>query len=148
MLFFALFKLLAEPHGPPARSGRAALLGAVGFEILKQVSTLLLASTKGQPAFQAFGIALILLVWINYFSRLVLYAAAWAYTTPEARALRQAEPADPVQGPVTPDLTAVTLTGGKPGAVASKRPWWFPSFAAGSGATLALVALIRRRKNS
>ena len=28
----------------------------------------------------AFGTALILLVWINYFSRVVLYAAAWAHT--------------------------------------------------------------------
>ena len=30
------------------------------------------------PAFQAFGIALILLVWIHYFARVLLYAAAWA----------------------------------------------------------------------
>ena len=35
----------------------------------------------GPPAFQAFGIALILLVWINYFSRVVMYAAAWAHTS-------------------------------------------------------------------
>ncbi len=75
VLFFALFRLLAEPHAPPRSLWSGALLGAVGFEVLKQLSGLLLQSTKGQPAFQAFGIALILLVWINYFSRLVLYAA-------------------------------------------------------------------------
>ena len=40
--------------------------------------------------FQAFGIALILLVWINYFSRVVVLAAAWAHTSPEARAIRDA----------------------------------------------------------
>ena len=39
------------------------------FEVLKAASFLLLASTQGSPAFQAFGIALILLVWINYTSR-------------------------------------------------------------------------------
>ena len=46
-----------------------------------------------------FGLALILLVWINYFSRDILYAAAWAWTHPLARAERVVEPADPVQGP-------------------------------------------------
>ena len=62
-----------------------ALLGAVGFEILKQVSGLLLRVTQGNPAFQVFGIALILLVWINYFSRIVMYAASWAHTDPLTR---------------------------------------------------------------
>ena len=152
VLFFALFKLLAEPHTPRRSLWSGALLGAVGFEILKQVSGLLLGATTGQPAFQAFGIALILLVWINYFSRLVLYAAAWAHTTPEARALRQAGPADPVQGPATPDLTdlPVLLDGDKPARGADvgsgvRRTWPAP-FAAGSATTLALVAFLRRRR--
>ena len=79
-----------------------ALLGAVGFEILKQVSGLLIRATQNQPAFQVFGLALILLVWINYFSRVVLYAAAWAWTHPLAREQRVVEPAEPVQGPPSP----------------------------------------------
>ena len=145
LLFFALFKLLAEPD-PPARSlWSGALLGAVGFEVLKQLSGFLLGSTEGQPAFQAFGIALILLVWINYFSRLVLYAASWAYTTRAAIAQRQGAPSDPVQGPATPDLTelpTITAPGDRP---ADRRTWPAP-FAAGSAATLALVAYLRRNK--
>ncbi|MFB9313763.1 YihY/virulence factor BrkB family protein [Nocardioides plantarum] len=146
LLFYALFKLLAEPD-PPSRSlWSGALLGAVGFEVLKQLSGLLLGSTKGQPAFQAFGIALILLVWINYFSRLVLYAATWAYTTPAAIALRQGAPADPVQGPATPDLTelpAIVTAGNE--TAAARRTWPAP-FAAGSAVTLAVVAFLRRNK--
>ena len=70
--------------GPGCRSGRCgsgALLGAIGAGLLKWLSSFLIGFTKDQPAFQAFGIALILLVWINYFSRVVLYAAAWAHTT-------------------------------------------------------------------
>jgi membrane protein len=55
-------------------------VGALGFELLKQASTWLLAATTRQPAFQAFGIALILLVWIYYFSRVLLFAASWAAT--------------------------------------------------------------------
>ncbi len=88
LLFFAMFVLLAEPRTPRRSLWSGALLGAVGFEVLKQLSGLLLHSTRGQPAFQAFGISLILLVWINYFSQVTLYAAAFAHTSPAARALR------------------------------------------------------------
>ena len=63
----------------------------MAFEALKAASFLLLASTEGSPAFQVFGVALILLVWINYTSRGTLYAAAWAYTTAAARAIREQE---------------------------------------------------------
>ena len=102
VLFFVMFRLLAAPELPKRAMWSGALLGAFGFELLKQVSGLLIRSTQGQPAFQVFGLALILLVWINYFSRVVLYAASWAWTHPRARELRVAEPADPVQGPRSP----------------------------------------------
>jgi membrane protein len=92
VLLFSMFTLLvAESHVPRPALVRGALLGAVGFEVLKVAANLLLGQTRGQPAFQAFGVALILLVWINYFSRLVMYAAAWAYTDREALARRTAE---------------------------------------------------------
>lgn len=80
VLFFAMFRLLANPQEPNRALWSGALLGALGFELLKQASKLLLASTTNQPAFQAFGIALILLVWIYYFSRVIMFAAAWART--------------------------------------------------------------------
>jgi membrane protein len=102
VLFFAMFRLLAAPDVPKRAMWSGALLGAVGFEILKQVSGLLIRSTQGQPAFQVFGLALILVVWINYFSRVVLYAASWAWTHPLAREQRVVEPAEPVQGPPLP----------------------------------------------
>ncbi len=84
VLFFVMFKLLAEPQVSNRALWSGALLGAVGFEILKQASKLLLASTTHQPAFQAFGIALIVLVWMSYSSRLIMYAAAWAHTAEKA----------------------------------------------------------------
>jgi membrane protein len=92
VLLMSMFGLLlAESHVPRRALLAGAVLGAVGFEVLKLAANLLLAQTRGQPAFQAFGVALILLVWINYFSRLVMYAAAWAYTSPAALAQRSAE---------------------------------------------------------
>ncbi len=84
LLFFLIFRLLVRPTVPDRALWSGAVLGAIGFEVLKQLSGLLLTSTRGQPAFQAFGIALILLVWINYFTRVVLYAAAWAKSSPYA----------------------------------------------------------------
>lgn len=149
VLFLALFRLLADPRTPRRSLLSGAVLGAIGFELLKQLSSLLLTSAKGQPAFQAFGIALILLVWINYFSRVILYAAAWAHTSAAARAGRVREP-DAVQGPQVPSLVDLPLltasgptaaTGTGPAAV----PGWQTPFAAGAAAMLALVAVVRRR---
>ncbi len=147
VLFFSIFKVLSDPEPPRRSLWQGALLGAVGFEALKQISTLLLASTKNQPAFQAFGIALILLVWINYFSRLLLYAATWAYTTEESREWTSSreDVAVPVHGPATPALslqrgTAVALV--DPGPV---RRTWVAPFAVGGAATLALVAAFRKK---
>ena len=148
VLFFSIFKLLAEPEPPRRSLWQGALLGAVGFEVLKQISTLLLASTKDQPAFQAFGIALILVVWINYFSRLLLYAATWAYTTQESRdrlaAEADAESSAPVQGPATPALVGTSIAAP---AAAADRAWVTP-FAAGGAAAVALVAVLRKKDRS
>jgi membrane protein len=112
----------------------------VGFELLKQLSTLLIRSTQGQPAFQVFGLALILLVWINYFSRIVLYAAAWAWSAPAARALRDASTpaADEVEGPPTP------LNRPQPEPAHSSRT---KVFAAGAvaGAAATAVAVLKAR---
>ncbi len=92
VLLLTMFKLLlVESHVPRRAMVSGALLGAVGFEVLKAGAGLLLGQTRGQPAFQAFGVALILLIWINYFSRLVMFAAAWSYTAPSAREQRREE---------------------------------------------------------
>ena len=91
VLFVAMFRLLARPDLAGRALWQGAVMGAVGFELLKAVAGLLIAQTKDQPAFQAFGVALILVVWINYFSRLVMLSAAWAYTAPSAEAVRRLE---------------------------------------------------------
>ena len=146
LLFYAFFRLLASPDVPHRSLWSGALLGAVAFELLKQLSTFLLQGTRNQPAVQAFGIALILLVWINYFSRVVVYSAAWAHTTPEARAAREARTVaeQTVEGPRI-DLAAaqaVRPAASEVGAPASPRA----AFAAGAAAMLGLVALLRRRR--
>lgn len=147
ILFLALFRLLADPHTPRRSLVSGALLGAVGFELLKLLSGRLLSATQGQPAFQAFGIALILVVWINYFSRVVLYAAAWAHTSPEARAARVEEPAM-MQGPQVPslsDLPAVSAGATPSGAAPGGGGSWKGPFVGGAAAMLAVTAVLRKK---
>jgi membrane protein len=152
VLFFVIFKLLAQPVIPPAALWSGALLGAIGFEALKWASSFLIGLTKGQPAFQAFGIALILLVWINYFSRVVMYAASWAHTSPIARAARGE--LDTALPDAANSTGSVALA--KPGRIPPSTPrpavprtedekpagaW----FLGGAAAMWALIAVIRRR---
>ena len=147
VLFFAFFRLLAAPNVPTRSLWSGALLGALAFEVLKQLSTYLLAATKDQPAAQAFGIALILVVWINYFSRVVVLAASWAHTTAAARAQReraQWQGAAAVQGPRLDLPEAARVS---PVAPANRPHFDQGSFAAGAGVMLALVAVLRRKKN-
>ena len=146
LLFFAFFKLLASPDVPIRSLWSGAVLGSVAFELLKQLSTVLLQATREQPAVQAFGIALILVVWINYFSRVVVYAASWAHTSPEARAAREARlVADQtVEGPRI-DVAAVADVVRADGAPATTRSP-AAAFAAGAASMLGLVALVRRRR--
>lgn len=147
LLFFAFFRLLASPDVPSRSLWSGALLGAVVFELLKQLSTVLLQGTREQPAVQAFGIALILLVWINYFSRVVVLAAAWAHTSPEARALRDARTVaeQMPEGPQI-DLAAAVRAGVRPPPEAASAASPKAAFAAGAAAMLGLVALVRRRR--
>jgi len=137
LLFFALFKLLARPQTPTRSLWSGALLGAIGFEVLKQLSTELIKATKDQPAFQAFGIALILVVWINYFSRVVMYAAAWAHTSAEARAQRE----DAAQEREATEA-ATQAVADRPRA--ADEPAAPTAFAAGAVTMLGAVALARR----
>lgn len=141
LLFFALFQLLARPNLEHRELWAGALVGAVAFEVLKQLSTFLIASTKSQPAFQAFGIALILVVWINYFSRVVVYAASWAHTSTSAIRRREeaalAEQSRVVEGPAVGTLVAER---------SDEQPWPPSALVAAGGVLGVFVArLVRRR---
>ena len=132
MLFYTLFRLLARAPTPPAALRQGAVVGALGFEALKLCSTLLLVSTSGRPAFQALGIALIVLIWINYFSRIVMYAAAWAHTSSVAR----------IGVPARVDDDEPPAPRSAPRGRVSARV----AFGAGAASALGLVALLRRRR--
>lgn len=80
-LLMVLYQLLARPRVSHRALREGAVLAAIGFVLLKLVADRLIALTHGQPAFTLFGFGLVLLVLINYFSRVVMLGAAWAYTS-------------------------------------------------------------------
>jgi membrane protein len=86
VMFVVAFRVLARPVVSARALWSGAVLAAVGFEALKLAAALLIAAMKDNPAFAVFGTALILLVWINYFSRLLLFGASWAATADRAAA--------------------------------------------------------------
>lgn len=79
LLFWAIFRLLPKPDLPAAALWRGALFSAVGFELIKQFASLILRGASSVPV-ASLAIALTLVVWIYYFSRLVMYGVSWACT--------------------------------------------------------------------
>lgn len=79
---------------------RAGLLGAVGFEIFKQIASVYLKSVVGGPAGTTFGPIIGLMVFAYITARLILFSTAWAATSAESLATAPVGPPDPVQ--ITP----------------------------------------------
>ncbi|MEU4228885.1 YihY/virulence factor BrkB family protein [Nonomuraea sp. NPDC026600] len=80
LLFLIVLGWVGRTTQPFRVLARGALLGAVGFGLLKQVASLLLAQTLSNPVYGAFAVMVGLLVWINLSARFVLYVAAWTAT--------------------------------------------------------------------
>lgn len=69
----------------PRRSGLyGALIGAVAFEVIKQLFTVIMAMASGNPAGALFGPIIVLMVVMYLIWRVVLYASAWTATTEES----------------------------------------------------------------
>ncbi|MCX5212489.1 YihY/virulence factor BrkB family protein [Kitasatospora sp. NBC_00240] len=69
-----------------------ALIGAVGFELLKLLLASYLGSVAGRSLYGAFGVPVALLLWINFVCRLLMYCVSWtALADPEAARERARE---------------------------------------------------------
>lgn len=81
--FLILVYLLTLLPGvdPPRRAvAVAALIGAVGFEMLKVGLSGYLRGVAGKNVYGAFGTPIALLLWFNFMAKLLLYCAAWTAT--------------------------------------------------------------------
>ncbi|WP_232663877.1 inner membrane protein YhjD [Pseudonocardia sp. TRM90224] len=95
LIFLWVIARLPREHATLRSAAKAALFGAVGFEVLKQVMTFYLGMIAASPSGAVFGSFLGLLVFVFFASRFVLFVTAWAATSRENE---QEEPA-PVPGP-------------------------------------------------
>jgi len=83
-LFVYMFTRLPRVKTPVVRVLKAAVFGAVGFEILKFIGAFYVARTtsKGEATYGAFAVVVGLLLFLNLISRLILLTAAFAVTAP------------------------------------------------------------------
>jgi membrane protein len=93
---------------------KAALLGAVGFEVIKQVMAIYLAKVTSTPAGVLFGPVLGLMIFIFTVSRFMLFLAAWAATARE----NMVEQPTPAPAPAV-IRTEVTVRNGPSGGLAA-----------------------------
>ncbi len=111
-VFLFLLVRLPKVATPWRRVLKGALFGAVGFEVLKTVGSLLVKGTTNNPVYGAFAVVVGLLIWINYLSRFTLFVAAWTVTAPFDLDVRPSGTADP----------AIAKTAGIPPEFASEDP--------------------------
>ncbi|WP_338678297.1 YihY/virulence factor BrkB family protein [Streptomyces sp. SCSIO 30461] len=79
MLLYAL-TLLPAVQPPRRRLIVAALLGAVGFELLKLLLSGYISGIAARSMYGAFGVPVALLLWMNFTAKLLLYCASWTAT--------------------------------------------------------------------
>ncbi|PJJ58461.1 membrane protein [Mumia flava] len=106
LLFFTMYKLLSGTDVPNRSLWQGALLAAVGFEILKQLASFVLGNVAG-GALATFTVAVTMLVWIYYFSQLIVYGAGWAVTSRAARHRAVVPRVETVPSPGTAAITPV-----------------------------------------
>ncbi|WP_328837345.1 YihY/virulence factor BrkB family protein [Streptomyces europaeiscabiei] len=77
LLLLYVLTLLPGVQPPRRRLVVAALIGAVGFELLKLLLSGYMQGIASKSMYGAFGVPIALLLWINFTSKLLLYCAAW-----------------------------------------------------------------------
>ncbi|WP_033325324.1 YihY/virulence factor BrkB family protein [Streptomyces yerevanensis] len=120
-----LYVLTLLPGVEPTRRRlfTAALIGAVGFELLKLLLSGYISGVASKSMYGAFGVPVALLLWINFTAKLVLFCAAWTAAqkndSPDAPAEGSSGDAsgDSSEGTEGADVRGVV--GGAPGRAAA-----------------------------
>ncbi|MFE2594971.1 YihY/virulence factor BrkB family protein [Streptomyces sp. NPDC059396] len=91
LILLYVLTLLPQVQPPRHRLVVAALIGAVGFELLKLLIGGYIRGVAAKSVYGAFGVPVALLLWINFTAKLLLFCAAWT-ATPDREPLAR-EPA-------------------------------------------------------
>nr|WSY52344.1 YihY/virulence factor BrkB family protein [Streptomyces sp. NBC_00886] len=104
LLLLYVLTLLPGVEPPRRRLAVAALIGAVGFELLKLLLSGYIQGVAAKSMYGAFGVPVALLLWINFTSKLVLFCAAWTATRSKGDAEDdEYDPADETENPKVRD---------------------------------------------
>lgn len=114
---------------------KAALLAAIGFEVLKQVFAIYLGKVSESPTGQLFGPVIGIMVFAFFVSRFILFVTAWAATAQENR--QQEPPAPPPPAVIQPQV----VVGSRPDPRAASALVGFGALVGG-----ALRGVFRRRR--
>ncbi|MFE2847128.1 YihY/virulence factor BrkB family protein [Streptomyces scopuliridis] len=126
LLLLYVLTLLPRVHPPRRRLIVAALIGAVGFELLKLLLGGYMRGVAAKSMYGAFGVPVALLLWINFTAKLLLFCAAWT-ATPSKRDLADVADTEPETQPETEQRRgdgnraggATRADGGGPGRAAA-----------------------------
>jgi membrane protein len=123
-----------------------ALLGGVGFSLLKLCADALLLRLTANPLFASIAVVIGLLIWLNLIARLTLLSAAWAANDVDERHAEERSPAEQADPSVAVPRNASSVAGtaaGAPRTAAARRPV-LPTFGPRSAdrATLAAGAVL------
>ncbi|MDV9191369.1 YihY/virulence factor BrkB family protein [Streptomyces sp. SR27] len=80
LILLYVLTLLPGVHPPRRALVVAALMGAVGFELLKLLLGGYMKGVAAKSMYGAFGVPVALLLWINFTAKLLLFCAAWTAT--------------------------------------------------------------------
>ncbi|MEL6051128.1 YhjD/YihY/BrkB family envelope integrity protein [Corynebacterium rouxii] len=94
-VFLWLIKYLPRGEVPAKSALEAASIGAVLFEIFKQLASQFFSNALSNPAGATFGPIIGLMVLLYFIWRILMYCCAWAATTAESLAIAKLEPPAP-----------------------------------------------------
>lgn len=109
LLLLYVLTLLPGVEPPRRRLMVAALIGAIGFELLKLLLSGYMQGVATKSMYGAFGVPVALLLWINFTSKLVVFCAAWTATQS-----KEVELADESESPGGPESLGESESADKP----------------------------------
>lgn len=111
LLLLYVLTLLPGVHPPRRRLMVAALIGAVGFELLKLLLGGYMKGVASKSMYGAFGTPIALLLWINFTAKLLLLCAAWTATKSKAEISDEKEEKEQGEQGETTEQKAATSDG-------------------------------------
>ena len=111
LVFFWLIKFLPRTKVPMKSGIQGALLGAIAFEVVKQLASVLAANALSNPAGATFGPIIGIMVVLYLVWRILMYCSAWSATSEESLRLAVVPAPEPavirVRNELSPEVAPV-----------------------------------------